>query len=437
MMQRDTKTSVAVLGAGLTGMSAALHLDRAGVARRLFERLDHPGGHAITVEDSGYRFDRTGHLLHLKDDGLRAEVMRWLGGESHVLEIARRSRVWSSGVYTRYPFQANTFGLPPEVASECLLGFIRAQLSKPVQPPRNFEEFCLATFGEGISRRFMIPYNARLWGVLPTAITAEWCARFVPIPKLEDVVAGAVGLNDRELGYNAKFLYPRRGIGELSGGLARATGNIELGRAPSKIDWRTKKIFFDGGETVAYDALISTAPLSTLIDLLIEAPVEVREAAARLRCSHLYYLDVALNTPCEKDLHWVYVPEDRYPFYRVGCYSNFSSEMAPPGKANFYVELADRSPPKLEALLPEVADGLVEMKLIRAREAIRFARVRRIDHAYVIFDEHHASSLATIRPFLAEAKIVSAGRYGGWNYSSMEDALIFGRDAAAEAQVLA
>src|SRR5262245_429880 len=144
-MQRETQTAVAVLGAGLTGMSAALHLDRAGVPRRLFERLDRPGGHVVTVEDTGYRFDRTGHLLHLRDDAMRQAVRGWLGDD--VLEIERRSRIWSNGVYTRYPFQANTLGLPPAVAHECLLGFLRAHFSKPARPPRNFEEYCLATFG--------------------------------------------------------------------------------------------------------------------------------------------------------------------------------------------------------------------------------------------------------------------------------------------------
>jgi cation diffusion facilitator CzcD-associated flavoprotein CzcO len=47
----SSSTSVAILGAGLAGMSAAFHLDRAGVPYRIFERLSHPGGHAITVEE--------------------------------------------------------------------------------------------------------------------------------------------------------------------------------------------------------------------------------------------------------------------------------------------------------------------------------------------------------------------------------------------------
>ena len=104
-----------------------------------------------------------------------------------------------------------------------------------------------------------------------------------------------------------------------------------------------------------------------------------------------------------KDLHWVYVPEEKYPFYRVGCYSNFSSEMAPPGQGEPLRRARRRDEPDLAELLPKVADGLVEMEIIRAREAIRFARLRRIDHAYVIFDKAYFPSLEVIRPFLERA----------------------------------
>ena len=281
----------------------------------------------------------------------------------------------------------------------------------------------------------MIPYNTRLWGVPPSEITADWCSRFVPLPKLEDVLAGAVGLNDRELGYNASFVYPRLGIGELSKGLAREVPGIELGRAPRAISLRRRELHFDD-ETVRYDALVSTVPLPVLLRLCDDLPGPVAEAASRLRCTHLYYLDVALNGPCQKPLHWVYVPEAKYPFYRVGCYSNFSAAMAPPNKACLYVELADRAEPDMGKLLPEVADALVEMGLIDVPHAIRFARLRRLDWVYVIFDHAYFPALAAIRPFLEDANIVSTGRYGGWNYSAMEDALRFGRDGAKQAEDL-
>ncbi|MBW2457302.1 MAG: NAD(P)-binding protein, partial [Deltaproteobacteria bacterium] len=125
MTSPDSHTPVAIIGAGLSGMSAAYHLRQAGVACRIFERLSVPGGHVVTVEEQGYRFDRTGHLLHVADDGIRDLALSWIGSDHGWVE--RRSVVWSHGRYTRYPFQANAHGLPPEVAMACVMGFIQAQ----------------------------------------------------------------------------------------------------------------------------------------------------------------------------------------------------------------------------------------------------------------------------------------------------------------------
>jgi protoporphyrinogen oxidase len=423
-------TRVAILGAGLTGMSAAWHLRDKAAPHRIFERGTRAGGHVVTVHDQGFRFDRTGHLMHLRDPEMRKLVLRWMGDDH--LTVHRRSMIWSNGVYTRYPFQANTYGLPPQVAYECLLGFFQARLAAGGPEPVTFEDFCYAHFGDGFSRHFMIPYNARLWGVHPREITAAWCSRFVPLPKLEDVVAGAVGLNDRELGYNTEFLYPRLGIGVLSDAMAADLGNIELQRAPVAIDAASRTLQFEG-ETVRYDALISTGPLDRLCAAVSDVPDLVREAAARLRCNHLWYLDVALDVPCGQPYHWIYVPEERYPFYRVGCYSHFSPALVPDGKAALYIELADRTEPDLDALLPRIAAQLVEMGIIGRPEQILFARKRKIDYAYVVFDHNYFESVAAVQSFLLSHRIISTGRYGGWNYSSMEDALLFGRDAASQA----
>ena len=436
MAERQTHNSrspVAIVGAGLTGMSAAYQLQQQGIAHRLFERRDRPGGLAVTTEERGYRFDRTGHLLHLQQPDIRQLAIDWIG--SAYRSDRRKSAIWSHGVYTRYPFQANLYGLPPKVAYECLLGFIEARQAAEAGAPDNFAQYCLATFGKGISDHFMVPYNSRLWGVAPDEITADWCRRFVPVPTLEDVIAGAVGLPDRQLGYNAEFIYPNRGIEQLSAGLATCLQGIELGQEVKAIHSDERRLQLDG-EQLSYDVLISTAPLPRLVDMVLDAPEQVRAAAKQLRCTHLYYLDVALARGCGKPYHWVYVPEPSYPFYRVGCYSNISSQMAPPGKANLYVELVDRQQPGLSQLLPKVARGLTQMGLIAGPHAIVFARLRRIDYAYVVFDHNYYAALDVIQPFLRARNILSTGRYGGWNYSSMGDAISFGQQTAQQAATL-
>ena len=222
-------------------------------------------------------------------------------------KLQRKSAVFSHGVYTRYPFQANTFGLPPEVAYECLAGFIRAHFAAEKPEPKSFEEFCLLHFGAGISQHFMLPYNARLWGVPPSEVTSEWCQRFVPLPQLEDVLRGAVGANAPELGYNANFWYPEQGIGAFSEALASRTA-VELSRAPTRIDLAARSLVFDD-EEVPFDVLVSTIPLPTLLSLFSNVPETVAAAASQIRSTHLHYFDLALSVPNPNPYHWVYVPE--------------------------------------------------------------------------------------------------------------------------------
>ncbi len=424
---------VVVLGAGLAGLSAALVLERAKVAYRAFEKNGIAGGHAVTLLDEGFRFDRTGHLLHLRDARLRAEVLELLGGDC--LEIERRSVVFSNGVYTRYPFQANTFGLPKEIAYECVIGFLAARDAPAGAEPRNFEEFCLAHFGTGITRHFMQPYNEKLWGVPLREITSAWCQRFVPLPSVADVIGGALGVRGPELGYNQRFLYPRLGIGELPRAMARGVSRLELGRAPRRIDLRHRTLELDDAR-VPFRTLVSTVPLKVLVSLLDPLPDAVRAAAEKLRATHLHYLDVALEREPLTPYHWAYVPEPKYPFYRVGSYSRFSPHVVPPGAGSLYVELADRAEPDLATLVPRVIEGLVNMRIIEGPGDVRFVRKRRIDCAYVVFDHAYYPALAVIEPFLAEQRIVSTGRYGAWTYSSMEDALRMGREGAARALAL-
>jgi protoporphyrinogen oxidase len=300
--------------------------------------------------------------------------------------------------------------------------------------PKNFEEFCQLHFGAGISKHFMLPYNARLWGVAPSEVTSEWCQRFVPLPKLEDVLRGAVGAQAPELGYNSSFWYPEQGIGSFSAALAARTP-IELGRAPSSVNLERRVLVFDD-EELPFDVLLSSIPLPALLRLLSALPERVARAANMLRATHLHYFDLGLRVPNPNPYHWVYVPEDKYPFYRVGCYSHFSEQLAPPGKSSLYVELAERRAPNPERALAGVVTGLRELGLLRSEQDIELWRLRTIEYAYVIYDHHYRAALDVIEPFLAEQRIVSSGRYGAWNYSSMEDALLMGRSAAQRVQGL-
>ena len=122
-------------------------------------------------------------------------------------------------------------------------------------------------------------------------------------------------------------------------------------------------------------------------------------------------------------------PEPRFPFYRVGSPSEVNPALAPPGCRSFAVEFAHRGAPDPALLIEQARRGLAECGLIDGAR-VRVARARTIPVAYVLFDHDYAAARATVLAHLSAHGVQVAGRYGRWEYSSMEDALLSGREAA-------
>src|SRR2546429_2035386 len=115
---------VVVLGGGVGGLSALWHLQKAGFNDSfLFEKESRVGGLTRSETVNGFTFDYTGHLLHFRNETVKKLVSNLLGENIHY--VIRNSWIFSKGVFTRYPFQTNLYGLPSSVIKECILGFIK------------------------------------------------------------------------------------------------------------------------------------------------------------------------------------------------------------------------------------------------------------------------------------------------------------------------
>lgn len=431
VLHQKSRCDILIVGAGLAGLSTAWHLHDSGKTVRIIEATNRVGGLTKTREEQGFHFDHTGHVLHLRDDSIK----RWIVNDlfrGKLLHIDRISRVWSSGVYTRYPFQANTYGLPGKIAHECIEEYLKVLEHPPKKKALTAEDFIYKHFGKGFAKHFMIPYNKKIWGVHPKYMTAEWGERFIPIPKKEDVLAGVKSNPDRRLGYNSSFFYPAHGAGEVAERIYSTLppNPVEFNTALHSINTKKKIAILSTGEHVRYQYLVSTIPLPELVRSIQKPSLALVKNVKMLKYRPLRYLDIALNITARQKYHWCYVPSPKMPFYRVGIYSNISSLNAPKGKSSLYVELASRH--YNEGMLPNILDGLKEMRLIAGETDIQFVSPKLIKYAYVIYDRNHAKVVSIIMKILAKNKIHSVGRWGAWNYSSMEDALIMGRDAARE-----
>ncbi len=429
------KTKTLILGGGLAGLSAAYHLNALSDGDSLVvEKNAAPGGTAGSTTQDGFTFDQTGHLIHLHDPYGQRLIESLLAGNLRVLN--RSSWIYSHGAYTRYPFQANTYGLPERVADGCVAEFLKTVHRPPRLAKRpSFKNWSLATFGKGISRSFMLPYNEKLWRTPLSRLTTEWQGRFVPKPRASEVLRGALLEQTTAFGYNAVFRYPKRGGSQaLADALAArlVPGQLRLSSPVLTVDLRERVATVRGIGEVAYERLVNTLPLKDFIALAGPWPRGVREAAAKLRCNSVYCLNLGVARPRVSDKHWIYFPEKRFPFYRVGFYSNFSTSAAPKGTSSLYIEFSARAGDKvnLARLEPAVLRSLVSCGLLKDSDKIPVKLWKPIPCAYVVYDFNRGPAMQRIFAHFKKSGIESIGRYGAWKYSFMEETLLDGKRCA-------
>ena len=421
-----------ILGGGLAGLSAAYHSQKLKLPYLLFEKEARPGGLVRSENVKGYTFDYTGHLLHLAQPRTQRLVLKELGLKKAFAPVKRDSWVYSQGVYTRAPYQANAFGLPPHIIKENVDGFLQAWAEdKAAKPGEMLSGWALRNLGAGIYKNFFKPYNTKLWGISPEKMTTEWMGRFVPRPDLKRVLQGALEDQGEALGYNANFIYPRKGGIEtlVKGFIAKVACRCS---APAvKIRLKDRIVEFSDGGKVSFDKLITSLPLSKLIQLIDKKPAAVAAAAKKLRASSVYNINLGFKRNIS-DKQWIYVPEESLPFYRVGFYHNFSKDLVPKGGSSVYVEVStskDR-PVNKKAIQGQVLKGLRSMGLLKTGEKPAASWVAEIKDAYVQYDVHREKAVETILTWLNKQNIHSVGRWGRWEYSSMEDAIWQGAQAA-------
>jgi protoporphyrinogen oxidase len=423
-----------IIGAGLAGLSAGYHAQQKNLDYELYEADTLVGGCCRTIERDGFLFDYSGHFLHLKDLYFQGLVRELLADNLNILN--RNAVIYSHEAFTRYPFQANLFGLPAEVVKACLLEFVKAYYGNedlPTRDYRTFHDWIVAKLGEGIGRHFMFPYNEKLWTVPTEEMTCEWLIEYVPKPNLQDVFNGAFEDQSKGFGYNATFWYPQRGgIQVLCDALAARVSNIHLNESVTSIDLATKTVRFASGRSSSYAKLISTMPLNRLVEKL-EGPVtaDVRLACTQLRHNSVLIVNLGVQGGDLTDKHWIYLPEKKFTAYRVGVYSNFSDALAPAGTTSFYVEIGYQEGWNVnkDALVTKAVEEMVEIGLIRGLDDIMVKDVVDLKCAYVIYDQNHSESRKTIMDFLQKHDIASIGRYGNWEYSGMEEAMMQGKGA--------
>lgn len=427
-------TRTLIVGGGLTGLVTAERLRAEGHQALVLEKEATPGGACRTEERGPYQFDYTGHLLHVARDETR-EYLDRLGVWSRLTEHDRRAAIFIGGAITPYPIQIHTWGLPPEIRRDCLLGFIEAWAAQRPDPA-NFSQWVLDRFGEGLGRHFFFPYNEKLFRARSEELSLDWVGRYVPKPDLKEVVDGALGLHDQAVGYNARFHYPAEGgIRLLADAVAEKVADLRLQTELVAVNLKERWVETADGERLPWGRMVATMALPFLVDRII-GPLPENVTAARRNLRWVKVINVALGVrgPAPRAEHWFYFPEPEFPFYRVGFPSNHG-RLAPEGHHTVSIEVSlDPGAPVPDDLVEEAEAALMRIGLLR-RENVEERLVTVVNPAYVVFDHERKLAVGCLRRYFSDHGVRLSGRWAEWKYSAMEDAILDGMAAARRSQV--
>ncbi len=447
----DIKTDVAILGGGPAGLSAAYHLNGSTSSPKsiLIEKEDRVGGLVRSKEIDDFIFDYAGHIFFTQDRYAFKLFKKLLGDNINFKN--RDAWVYSKNIYTRYPFQANTYGLPKDVIMDCIIGLIDATIRQAQdngngRVPRHFEEWMDATFGDGIVRHFMKPYNQKVWAFPLNRMTYEWIVDRVMMPDIEEVLEGALESRKVEFGPNSTFAYPLRGGSQAFADsfiphLKRT--EILLDSEVVSIDTKEKVIAMEsrgkgqgarGKKEMGYEKIISSLPLPQLISLCNKVPKNVKKAADELNYTSVYCVNLGINHPEITEKTWIYYPEKDIAFQRIFVQSNASPYVVPKGKSSITAEISYSKFKKIgkEGLVERVIDDLLRIKFIQKASDIVVSDLLDIKYGYIIFERERKRKVDIIHRFLRENNIIPVGRFGEWEYYNMDHSILSGKGGAEE-----
>jgi len=405
--------TIGILGGGISGISLAAQL---GEDVEVLEKRPRIGGLCGSIIDQGFTFDAAGpHIMFSKNKEVLNLMVSTLG--DNVQQRRRDNKIWFKGRLVKYPFENDLASLPKEDTFECIYSYIVNKHANDT--PSNLAEWSYKTFGEGISDKYFIPYNKKIWNYEPSKIGLEFVSR-IPKPPMEDVLKSAIGIPTEGYLHQLFFYYPIEGGYES---IVHAFAKSVRGRICTSLP--VKSISHDGSQWIVngerkYETLVSTIPVHELLTLWSDAPQKARDAAARLHYNSL--INVLLG--CKDDpgsLHTaVYIPDPAILFHRISFPQAFSPKNVPPGGSAVMAEItANEGDGVWEMTDAQILDRTIaelDSTGFINPEKIAYKRVIRFQYGYPVYDLDYRRNVTILRESIESAGLHLLGRFAQFDY---------------------
>lgn len=413
-----------ILGGGLAGISLASFLKNKSI---ILERENQIGGLCKSFDFDGIKHDIGPHILFSKN----RRMLDVLLAVVQTNRVKRSSKIFHKGRFIKYPFENELSALSVRERDYCLHTF----LNNPYKniKPKNMLEFFLKTFGEGITKLYLKPYNEKIWKYPPNLMDTQIVER-IPRPPDKDIIKSAGAVSTEGYRHQLYFHYPvSGGIAALVGGFAdKAKKNTQIitGVKIRRIQKYAKgwKVYTSKG-VFNSKRLINSIPLHELFKYL-NPPAEVKQALDDLKYNSIYITALKVKKDNMGSNYVVNFADKKTIFHRISKVGFLGKNYRYEDKTSCLVAettcgngslLSKMNKSELSAL---ICDDLHKTGLISKKDILK-TKVRKFKYAYVIYDLNHKKNVSTVMNYLKSAGVYCCGRFAEFKYLNM-DAVVSG-----------
>ncbi len=416
-----------VLGAGIAGISAGYFARKLGMEAVVFEAAPRAGGLLDNFTIDGFRFDNAIHLSFATEPEVRA-----IFDLTPYIAHPAVSWCWDDGVWLKHPVQNNMFPLLVDERVELIAGL----LARPNLTIKNYRDWLIYQYGEAITLRWPLPYTEKYWTVPAEGLGTGWIGNRVRRADVREVLRGAFTSETPNHYYATEMRYPMQGGYRTFINTMIANTEIRCDYQATAINLARRQVSFANGEVVKFHTLINTLPLPLLINIMDDVPDDVRTAASSLLVTSVDLISVGFRLPEVQPHLWFYIYDSDILASRVYSPSIKSRNNVPEGCSSLQFEIYS-SPRKPQTHSPEAMKAntmmaLQKMGILQNKEEVIFMHHKHLPWGNVVFDLGMEDRRDLVRDWLQQEGIISAGRFGEWDYLWSNQALMSGMKAVQQ-----
>jgi protoporphyrinogen/coproporphyrinogen III oxidase len=425
-VSQSQKKPVAIVGAGLAGLTAASFLRRNGVPIVLYEAGPKIAGLSTTISDGdGFSYDVGAHFI---TNRLAAAI--GIGTQCRTVRHYGETVILGSRAYG-YPF--GLMRVPRFLLSALTT---RASGLFSQQSPGSAADWFRAKYGAALADEVAIPL-AEAWSGVAASELATSVGDSIPgsiIHTLMLKMAGRITRRAVACGYSREMpetrhvwhVYPQGGVGVLCQHLASEV--IDAIQLESPVE----AILVDAGRVVAIrvngkdqevSAVISTAPRNILAKLV--QGTDAILPFARFRYRPMVFVNMRFQGRGLLPDVVTWTPEDHFPFFRLTETPLSMPWLAPSGKTLITVdigcEVGDMNWVMAEEELGKFCLDHLRPIIPDVRERYLGCRVLRTPIAYPVFLKEYEKDRQRLQDTTGVKGLYSIGRNGEFAHIFMED----------------